>query len=293
MPIFVSVPNLRVPSLIGADMAKLFVHSIAMIQLVVCAYAGEVSLGHSVASSTQAIARVEEYLGSDFVTGVSPEQQNPTVELLHGASEAVAVGHTSAPSTVWKVTYDSVYLDFANWPASVLQNQRVKTYHVLIDSATGQLIRVYSRVQTPDPELAPEPPAIDVEMEMRLRGEPILGLPPSPPPISFYEALKHAMGSKPLAAKEIEASCYIIKLHADTPIVVWSIIGRGIEFVELHPHPGLPKYKRNRGRSLINAVTGQLIFMDNFPRIKSQLDLDSALSSRSRDSADSKPPEHY
>ena len=166
---------------------------------------------------------------------------------------------------VWKVKINDVALSLPSWVPSFAAKQRPRDYEVWIDSATGVLFRIESRSQVVDTDLAPEPPSDTATKMLKGCGEAWLGFPETIPPITFQEALNAAGAANPVEAREIVAWCVMFSLSGKPAIPTWQIIGRGIPPFEFHEHPERPLYKRNRMRSVVDAVTGKEIMFSNMP----------------------------
>lgn len=216
---------------------------------------------NSVAVTTphQAYSRALTYLGFEYMKATPPASAAASAKSIRPHDDRTPFLHQRIDSSsVWDITFFDVRLNLPNWPTTKSGGQIPKTYHVWIDSTTGQLLRIYARLDHFDPDLAPEPPAEKAEKYMMRGKEKVLGLPGIPPPVGFFEALIGAIASVPPSAKEIEAGLYLSVVTGDSTIPVWSIIGRGIP-----PHPGSPEgplYIYGRRRTIVSALTGKPLF---------------------------------
>jgi hypothetical protein len=215
----------------------------------------------------EAVKRVFEYTGFNEIKEFSKAQAEKIARLsIAKDSTTPFLCERINGAKVWEVTLDSIYLDLPSWDPDWVKKYNPKSFIALIDSATGQLLKIFSEYKGYDPDLVAEPPAKLAEQSV----ERWTDFPAGPPKVSFLKALNAAAGSNSLKAKEIIAVCVMQSLSGDTSEPVWSIIGRGIPAVPgiLYPRNDAPLYTRNRSRSVVNATTGQLLFVTNRPQVE-------------------------
>lgn len=164
---------------------------------------------------------------------------------------------------IWTLRYDSIYL----WNSSIPRPQECRdprNFEALVDASTGQLLRVYSVPKVVDSNLLPEENG-EYIADQRKGTETWLGLPASPPPITFRQALDSAVGISRLTAKEIIGDCILMTPIGSTDtLLVWSIIGRGVPPVTISGSVEPSKYN-NRERVVVDATTGRPLFVTNWP----------------------------
>ena len=218
-------------------------------------------------SAEQAFARLYEFAGFPELRAV-PRSSLAEVATLAVAEECEVpfLAHSVIGRQVWKLKLENVRVDTSPCSKERIEKYNPKSFEAWIDAKTGQLIKIFSRYEGHDPDLAPEPPADSAAKQMRQTGEVFVGFPSEPPPVTFLQALGAAAGSNPLEAKEIFAVCVLMSRFGEKAVPVWSIIGRGITPVEIH-ESNAPMYRRNRMRSIVNANTGRLATVTNCPNV--------------------------
>jgi hypothetical protein len=172
--------------------------------------------------------------------------------------------------TVWVTMLNDVRLTLPSWNQSWVETYNPKNFTAIVDSVTGRLFKIYSTSEVEDSNLAPEPPPDTAANMMKMMGEQYVGFPAQPPTVTFLEALDKACGSDPLRAKEILA-VYVLYVNkfsdvAKQPRPVWCITGRGIEPLDFHTVDG-PLYMRNRRRTVVDAMTGKVLWITNQPSV--------------------------
>ena len=171
---------------------------------------------------------------------------------------------------VWKIKFESVFLDYKNWHPDWVARYNPKTFYVLLEPESGALLKIFSVMDEPDSNIAPEPTASATTQWYQQRGDIFLSTVTEAPKFSFYEALEQASGSSPLKAKEIIAWLTMMKIQQDTiPHPVWVILGRGAPVVGIIEPPG-PEYKKNRWVSYVDASTGELRSVGSAPPVGSR-----------------------
>ncbi len=224
--------------------------------------------GTAIPSPQMAVDRAFAYTGFNElkrISGAALSEQGQLMSVV--TDETPFLSDSVVGRRVWRVKMNNIFLDLSKCGRQYVENQRPKNYEAWIDSATGVMYKIFSEPVENDPDLVPEPSADTATAMMRPSGDIYLGFPAQPPAISFLEALGNAVGSNPLVAKEIIAWCVLISDSTGSPMPVWQIIGRGIPPFEIHPRPLLPMYLRNRQRSTVDAITGNLLSISNCPSV--------------------------
>ena len=228
---------------------------------------GQDSLINSISTSDGAVARAMLYTGFDKQKVLAKSVLSVTTTLTVIEDDFTPfLSDSIIGKSVWKVVVEGVKLDFPSLRG--LTQQPTRTFEILIDSATGRCFGAYSYFDGHDPDMAPEPPSDTATTMLRGTTEIWHGFPTSPPHITLAQAIDKAVGSNPVQAKEIYATC-VMWSHLGKPAKpVWSIIGRGIPPFGWGRGQALrPLYTRNRMRTVVDATTGDPIYVDNLPRV--------------------------
>lgn len=165
---------------------------------------------------------------------------------------------------VWRVTFDSVFLELPNskWFPSVIANQKPKTWDIYLDPETGQLLKAETRYDGSDPNLSDEPPAAVSEKSMsEAQYATLVGEPPS---VDLYTALGVAAFSSPPKAEQLIVILVEMEYRDLGVIPVWSILGRGVPPMDDTEKYGTvrPIWQLNRIRSLVSAADGSYLEAD-------------------------------
>jgi hypothetical protein len=222
----------------------------------------------AIASAQGALERAYAYTGFPrSSSGTDPTSTDTAFMVTMEENETPFLSDYVRGRRVWDVKIRQVTLYLPDWVPSFAAVQKPRDYDIWIDSATGVLFKIESRSEVADPDLAPEPPSDTATRMLRGCGEAWLGFPPTPPLVTFHEALNAAGAANPVEAKEIIAWHVMFSKDGNPPFPTWQIIGRGIPPLEFHEHPDRPLYLRNRMRSVVDAATGKEIMFSNMPGV--------------------------
>ncbi len=167
---------------------------------------------------------------------------------------------------LWQVTIPKWKLDL---PSAIpgFEDRYERTFDILVDPVNGTILKIASRWPQGIPEMAPEPPAEQAEVQMINSGlERYHRFPQDKPAITFLQALDVVLregSSSPLVAKQIIAHYVVHSKMGGEPRPVWAITFRGIRIVRGGPAPlpGSPpsahEFVVNRMRDIVDARTGE------------------------------------
>ncbi|MEW5923517.1 MAG: PepSY domain-containing protein [Candidatus Zixiibacteriota bacterium] len=164
---------------------------------------------------------------------------------------------------VWEVTFDDINVCDGNSDES----KCLRTFDVLIDQATGKLLKIHSIQVGYDTGKSPLPTVEYAEKQMQA-SEVYLGFPDELPEYVFIEALSNT-AYKAKNAGEIIA-VYVKETYMDSaPNRIWAIDLRGIDPIPIASHYSsmyVPECQRNHRRTVIDAKTRHQMFIDTFPQ---------------------------
>jgi len=214
-------------------------------------------------SDSEAIFRALEYTGFGDFQGFTRSLVAPELTTINDDKTPFLHDRING-RPIWRVPFMNISINSRTFD-STGKGSDLRRFDVYLDPETGQLLKIISKYEGVDTNIAPEPPAEMAEMQLRNRGELYIDFPPEPTPINFMEALNPCNDT----SKEISASLIIfsIKPLYETPRAVWAITRRGIGPWHFHPpripnapRVSLPLYMRNHSRSVIDATTGACLF---------------------------------
>ena len=172
---------------------------------------------------------------------------------------------------LWRVTFDSVYVEIPRLAPSWERNQIRKTYDVYFDPETGYLLKIESRWDGRDTTLSEEPPADFATNDMLKDGIAYVDIVKVIPEIDLYKALQIATDCYAANAKQIIAHLVLTGQGGVDPRPVWSILGRGTPPFDISGkgYRFVPVWQKNRMRCLVDAMNGDyLIFISNTPAVE-------------------------
>jgi len=243
--------------------------------LVVCSAAvcpqdtnGQSDDGRSIETARQAVRRAYEYTGFEEIAEVSDSAAEiARLEIVENDDTPFLYEYVNG-RTVWKVNLDQVRLKPPRRSPEAIANQTPKNFEAWLDAETGQLLKIFSKIDGYDSTLAPEPPTESAMVQLRHTKEAFTGFVTEPPPITLTQALDNAGGTSPLAAKELLAVCVMWSHRDKAPVPVWSITGRGVKPLRIGSgKESGPMYTRNRRRAVVDARTGELLYVSNLPHV--------------------------
>jgi hypothetical protein len=183
----------------------------------------------SITSADAACKRALEYTGFEKSKGYTSSK-------VAGAANLVTVIDTVTPlikyavngQRAWVVRFSGIIID-----SSTAADNYPSEFEVLIDSATGQLIKIESNFVGYDP--ASGPPPQEMLEKMTENPENFKGFPDAAPERSFFDALKANGREQPLSAQQISASYILFSILESAPMPAWCLLIRGGEpFATLH-----------------------------------------------------------
>jgi len=197
--------------------------------------------------------------------------------VLKNSAHLVAMGDTTTPfvneelnrKEVWQVEFQDVALELKE-PAGLDPEFRTRDFQMYMDAYTGIVLKVTSRAGNYDSTVIRKPSVQQAQESVESTSERFLGLPQQQPAVSFRDALKLVKGC-PFRAMEIDA-VYVIASHpwkAPEGRPVWSIHLYGVDL--LFPSPRKddePIYQLNHMRTVVDAMTGELLYGTNSPQAK-------------------------
>lgn len=219
-------------------------------------------------------AEVSEYINT--LTGFNNlEGTNKTYKMIDVTDDNTPFLHEKikGKKNVWLVEVKNVHLKLKSAIPSH-KDRYTRKFDILVDPNTGNLLKITSKYEGYDPDMLPEPNAINAEKQLKRFGEMYLDFPNTPSKISFLDAL-NVVGPQgrgdPYMAKEINGF-YVILSKTDTLITrpVWIITMRGLPPLEPFGIPAgskltLPVSARNFSTNVVDANTGQFLFANNIP----------------------------
>jgi hypothetical protein len=140
-----------------------------------------------------------------------------------------------------------------------------RDFVVYIDPDQPGFVKVVSQVAGYDEAAWHKPRAADGEKQLLRRGEKYVGLPTSGPSVGFLDAMRVAMSYSDKAEEVV--GVYVLFSHlGKDPLPVWDIHMYGVPASSWAIRQGpLPTYKTNHMRTIINAVTGEVLFGEPVP----------------------------
>lgn len=170
----------------------------------------------------------------------------------------------------WRVDFEDASLKLRSAVPGFPDAYR-RTFTVLLDESSGQLLGVASPFDGHDPDLRPLPSGDVAERQLRSEQEVYHGLPAHAPKLSFVEALDRVLTGgigSPFLAKEIHAVYVLHSRMGSPPRPVWVITLRGLPPMTVRgPDAGsIPVWQRNHMRNVVDAETGDVLFATNSPQ---------------------------
>ncbi|MBN1975184.1 MAG: hypothetical protein JW787_16190 [Sedimentisphaerales bacterium] len=179
-------------------------------------------------------AEVSEYI--NILTGFDNlEGTDKTYKMIDVTDDNTPFLHEriKGKKNVWLVEVKNVRLKLKSAIPSH-KDRYTRKFDILVDPNTGNLLKITSKYEGYDPDMLPEPNAINAENQLKKFGEMYLDFPNVPPKISFLDALNvvHQGLGDPYLAKEING-LYVIDLRFNmTARPVWIITLRGLPPLE-------------------------------------------------------------
>ena len=167
---------------------------------------------------------------------------------------------------VWVLSFDNVDIR----PQTAIDRGtdiwEKQSFFVYLDKETGKVLQIHSKSVINDSSVLPEANANEAEEILRNKGEIYHGIPEYVPKVPFHQAIQQAVGCCPLVAKEIIAQLILHSYNGNESKPVWNIICRGIPPVGISKQSQEASIKsRNRARCVVDAETGEWIFMTSSP----------------------------
>ncbi len=183
------------------------------------------------------------------------------------------LGHYAENRPAWKVEFKGV--DFSYLDSYAGDNKDLsRDFVAYFDSADGSFLKIEYKSDRFDSKACPCLLAEESESRLNRSSEKYLGIPKTPPTISFFEALqKNPINEK--SAESIEGQYVLYTPGKTEPKPVWIITLCGLPPM---PAPGLagarirpePEYQRNRMLTVIDAITGRILFSASYPSVPLQ-----------------------
>lgn len=230
--------------------------------LLLCAVDEVHSAQNAINSVAEAIAQANVYLG--FSISIENKEVSETISV-----DVIKITDTFTPFLAdsisgrmsWKVKIKghdmNAQVQIPNGKPIAL----IRDLEIDIDSATGQILMVVMRIPQSHPKYR-LPKSNESEIILNYLQEKIVSLPDSQPITTLAEAF-HACQSYVYSAKEVYASYVYYSVRDLPPQRVWVLFLR-----EIPPLPmveGVPEYQSTMARTLIDAITGQVLFQANAP----------------------------
>jgi hypothetical protein len=213
-----------------------------------------------------AIESALEYTGFNSAKNLSLADVERTAKIVTISDDKTPFLHKMINNKpIWRLIFSDVPIKYLRTGVDSIY-EYPRTFEVLIDSASGRLLKIHYIADNYDTDISPIPPADIAEKQMQNIHELYLGFPENPPKISFIDAYEN--NGLPLD-KEITAIYVIDSGRGVTPKPVWIIGRRG-----LPPMPmansgrkkNIPENQRNHVRTIIDAETGDGLLFDNLPQ---------------------------
>ena len=176
-------------------------------------------------------------------------------------------------NNVWLVEINNVKLKLKS-AVPGFNDRYTRNFNVLLDPNTGNLLKITSKYEGYDPNMRPEPNAIDAEIQLSRQNEKYLDFPDMLPNINFLDAID-AVGAKgigsPFLAKEIYGLYIMHSIDNSEARPVWIITLRGLPPRVRHIPFGLseealpPAWTRTFIRNVIDAQNGDVLFATTYP----------------------------
>jgi hypothetical protein len=226
--------------------------------------------GFKISSAQQAVARALEYTGFGTIKDLSIEDVKKSAKLTTISDDKTPFLHEKINSKpIWRLVFADIPIKYSRTGTDSI-HEHLRTFEVLIDPASGRLLKIHSIAEGYDTNISPLPPADVAEKQMRRIHELYHGFPERLPTISFLDAYKN--NGLPLD-KEIIA-IYVLDSRMDpTPRSVWVIDRRGLPprpTVRRGGNKHVSEYQRNHSRTIIDAETGDGLLFDNLPQAMSK-----------------------
>jgi hypothetical protein len=216
-----------------------------------------------VPNADEAISRTREILGvPESVSQITAKQvtlTNDKTPFLH---------HEVEGRPLWKVEIRRWRLHLPSAPPRT-KDQFSRTFDVLLDPITGNVLSITSQWPRHVPPIAPRPSAASAQDKMRRSGDEVYhAFAPAAPAISFTQALdailRQGYGDV-LVARQFVAHNVIQSRLGATPRPVWAITLRGIPPIRA-AFPGVHVDARNHLRHIVDSETGEWICAGTSPQ---------------------------
>ncbi len=169
----------------------------------------------------------------------------------------------------WCTQFDNIELDFEA-PIGLEPELRKRDFQVYVDASSDIVLKVTSRSSQYDSSVIRKPSVREAEEAIARTAERFIGLPKQQPVVSFRDALELVKGC-PFRAMEIDA-VYVIVSHpwkAPEGRPVWSIHLYGVDLMFPTPRmEGEQLYHLNHMRTVVDAMTGEVLYRTNSPQPK-------------------------
>jgi hypothetical protein len=215
-------------------------------------------------SLAAAIANALHYTGFDKLEGYPLTDHEAPKKVIIQDDETPFLQNRIKGKEAWLGEYRDVSLKLKSRPDE--EDKYRRRFEILIDPATGRLMKIHSEIEGDHPDLGPEPSAESAERQIRRMGEVYYEFAPDSGLISFLDALD-ACPRSALAAKEISALRVLYSKGGGQPTPVWVITFRGTPpHVPKGPDANkVPLTHLTHVRQVIDAVTGRVLTATNIP----------------------------
>jgi len=209
------------------------------------------------------------------------EEALSSVRKAFGASELAELPMTARRETLTEdetpflkdeiIGHELWIVDIPKWSVRNRSLRKVKDSYsrkltICLMPETGVIVKIKSDWPRSVPTMAPMVSAEVAEMQLRRTGETYHGFPEYAPRVTFEMALDAIAeaGYGTTDAKQIVAD-YLIWSSMDFPHRrVWAVTLRGLDVYR--PSPRTPPGRMDQYRHVIDADTGEWLFMTNNPR---------------------------
>jgi hypothetical protein len=183
----------------------------------------------SITSADAAYKRALEYTGFEKSKGYTSSKVAGAPNLITAADTVTPlIKYAVNGQRAWAIHFSGITID-----SSITAENYPSEFEVLIDSATGQLIKIESNFVGYDPAAGPPPP--EMLEKMTDNRDNFRGLPDAAPKCSFVDALRINGNKCPTSAMQISASYIMFSMFKPAPASAWCLVIRGGEpFATLH-----------------------------------------------------------
>jgi hypothetical protein len=225
-----------------------------------------VSQQQAIDTESQSIARAMAFTHFNSLPGVSTS----SLRIVVSEDNTPFLAKNIVKRQAWSVEVDNVSLKLKSAVPN-FKDRYVRTFFVVIDQQTGQLLRITSESAGTATDLRSPPTADTAETQLRASGETYHDLPLEVPKVSFLDALDAVLSrgkGSPFLAQRIRAAYVIESDGGAAPRPVWAITLEGIPPMQPHGRrpTEVPAWQRDHIRNIVDATSGAVLFATTIPQ---------------------------